>query len=151
MKRKILLVEPAYKAKYPPLGLMKISTYHKQRGDEIAFYKGMNVELRDQKWDVIYISTMFTYQWNITIKTIKFYQRNKHNKDIRVGGVLASLLQDDVQNETGMRPHFGLYKKVDRLPPDYELSNNYYTNNANIGYMTRGCVNKCTYCAIPKL
>lgn len=149
--KKILLIEPAYKAKYPPLGLMKISTYHKRQGDEVVFYKGTNVELRNQKWDIIYITTMFTYQWNITIKTIKFYQHNEHNKNIRVGGVLASLLKDDVEKETGIKPHFGLYKKVDRLPPDYELSNNYYTNNAGFGYMTRGCVNKCPYCAVPIL
>jgi len=149
--KKILLIEPTYKVKYPPLGLMKISTYHKRQEDEVIFYKGTNVELRDQKWDIIYITTMFTYQWNITIKTIKFYQRNKYNKDIRVGGILASLLKDDVEKETGIKPHFGLYEKMDRLPPDYELSNSYYTNNASFGYMTRGCVNKCPYCAVPKL
>jgi len=149
--KRILLIEPGYKAKYPPLGLMKISTYHKERGDEVVFYKGTNIELRNQKWDIIYITTMFTYQWNITIKTIKFYQRNKANRNIKVGGVLASLLKDDVEKETGVRSHFGLYKRVDRLPPNYELSNNYYTNNASIGYMTRGCPNRCPYCAVPQL
>lgn len=149
--KRILLIEPAYKAKYPPLGLMKISTYHKLQENEVVFYKGTNVELRNQKWDIIYITTMFTYQWNITISTIKFYQRNKLNKDIRVGGVLASLLKNDVEEETGIKPHFGLYKEVERLSPDYELSNNYYKNNASFGYMTRGCVNKCPYCAVPIL
>jgi len=153
MKRskRILLIEPAYKAKYPPLGLMKISTFHKQQGDEVVFYKGLNVELKDQKWDIIYITSMFTYQWNITIKTIKFYQRNRHNKNIKVGGVLASLLQDDVEKETGIKPHFGLYPKVNKMSPDYTLSDNYYTNNTSIGYTTRGCPNRCPYCAVPKL
>ena len=153
--RRVLLVEPAYKVKYPPLGLMKISTYHKQQGDEVVFYKGTNVELRDQEWDLIYITTMFTFQWNITINTIKFYQRNKlKNKNIKVGGILASLLQEDVENETGIIPHFGLWQEVDRLAPDYTLTNgiyNYYTNNASIGYMTKGCPNRCPYCAVPKL
>jgi len=153
--KRVLLVEPAYKVKYPPLGLMKISTYHKMRGDEVVFYKGTSAAVRDQLWDIIYITTLFTFQWKMTIETIKFYQRNKlKNKNIQVGGVLASLLQKDVENETGIRPHFGLWEEVDRMPPDYTLTigvYNYYTNNASIGYMTKGCKNRCPYCAVPRL
>ena len=150
-QKKILLIEPAYKVKYPPLALMKISTYHKKLGNEVLFYKGTNTELRNQKWDIIYIATMFTYKWNITINTIKFYQRNKYNKNIKIGGVLASLMAKEIEEETGIKSHFGLYKKVDRMPPDYTIANNYYTNNASIGYATRGCVRKCAYCAVPIL
>lgn len=40
MSLKILLVEPDYKNKYPPIGLMKISTYHRDRGDSVRFFKG---------------------------------------------------------------------------------------------------------------
>jgi len=152
--KNILLIEPAYKAKYPPLGLMKISTFHKQQGDRVLFYKGTNVALRDQEWDVIYISTMFTYQWNITIKTIKFYQRNKATKNIKVGGILASLMRDEVEKETAIKPHFGLYKKVDRCTPDYKLFDgiyNYHVNDASIGYMTRGCIRSCPFCAVRTL
>ncbi|MBA7572025.1 hypothetical protein ES708_13800 [subsurface metagenome] len=152
--KKVLLIEPAYKAKYPPLGLMKISTYHKQCGDDVVFYKGTNARLRNQKWDIIYIATMFTYQWNIAIRTIKFYQQNKANRNIKIGGILASLLHDDVKRETGITPHFGLYQKVDRLAPDYTLCDgiyDYYTNNVSIGYMTRGCINHCPFCAVPQL
>lgn len=39
-KLKILLIEPNYSNKYPPIGLMKLSTYHKNLGHEVVFYKG---------------------------------------------------------------------------------------------------------------
>ena len=67
--RRILLVEPGYKNKYPPLGLMKISTYHKLKGDFVQFAKGCIKELQEEKWDRIYISTLFTFYWAVTIKT----------------------------------------------------------------------------------
>ena len=44
MKRRVLLLEPNYKNKFPPIGLMKLSTYFRTRGDEVVFYTG---DLRD--------------------------------------------------------------------------------------------------------
>ncbi|MEG0835066.1 MAG: hypothetical protein RR413_06440 [Christensenellaceae bacterium] len=40
MSRKVLLIEPDYKNKYPPMGLMKIATYYRNKGDSVRFYKG---------------------------------------------------------------------------------------------------------------
>ena len=36
-----LLVEPDYYARYPPLGLLKIATYHRLLGDEVYFVRGL--------------------------------------------------------------------------------------------------------------
>ncbi len=40
MNRKVLLIEPNYKNKYPPMGLMKLATYYRMVGDDVRFYKG---------------------------------------------------------------------------------------------------------------
>ena len=45
MNRNVLLIEPNYKNKYPPIGLMKISTYYKMLGDKVTFFKGNLNEL----------------------------------------------------------------------------------------------------------
>ena len=51
MNRKILLIEPNYKNKYPPMGVMKISTYYKNLGDNVTFFKG---DLKDLVLQDIY-------------------------------------------------------------------------------------------------
>ncbi len=168
MKRKILLVEPAYRTKYPPLGLMKISTYHKMKGDDVIFVKGRSTAVQYQYWDRVYIGTLFTWTWKETIETIKFYNTTLFNYTGKcfIGGILASLLPDDLFNEAGIQPVEGLLddpKKIaqdddviiDNLPPDYEIlkqvenDNFKYANtDAYIGYTTRGCVRKCGFCAV---
>jgi len=168
MKKNILLVEPAYKTKYPPLGLMKISTYHKMKGDDVLFVKGRNTAVQYQYWDRVYIGTLFTWTWKETIETIKFYSATLFNYTGKcfIGGILASLLPDDLFNETGIQPVEGLLndpKKIDQdddviiddLPPDYEILkqvenvNFKYSNTESyLGYTTRGCVRKCGFCAV---
>lgn len=66
---KILLVEPNYKNKYPPMGLMKISTYHKNRGDEVTFFKGVmdSKHFLEEQYDRVYITSLFTFYYNQTV------------------------------------------------------------------------------------
>ena len=170
MSKKILLVEPAYKTKYPPLGLMKISTYHKMRGDDVTFVKGCSTRARNEFWDRVYISTLFTYTWKETVKTIKFYKEALFyaSSNIYVGGILANILPDELYNATGILPVEGLLddtKKLDQddniiiddLPPDYEILKQVEINNfkythqdAYLGYATRGCIRTCAFCAVHK-
>ena len=170
MSKKILLVEPAYKTKYPPLGLMKISTYHKMIGDDVTFVKGCSTRARGEFWDRVYISTLFTYTWKETVKTIKFYKEALFyaSSNIYVGGILANILPDELYNATGIQPVEGLLddpKKlkqddkviIDDLPPDYDILKQVEINNfkyahqdAYLGYATRGCIRTCDFCAVPK-
>jgi hypothetical protein len=168
--KNILLIEPAYKNKYPPLGLMKISTFHKQKGHNVFFYKGCSAELKNKSWDRVYISTLFTFYWDITIKTIKYYYNSVGQpSNIYIGGVMATLMKDEIQDEFDVTIVDGLlnqkgklgYKdddEIDNILPDYSivdqesnplLDYSYPTNDSYIAYATRGCIRKCQFCAVP--
>lgn len=236
MKRKVLLVEPNYKNKYPPMGLMKLATYYRMVGDDVRFYKGdmrlLAVDLicedlinhlnlihpntfwqayypilfnfiklgrysflendeifkeedvlnavkeyrkkyvakdyfTNPRFDKVGITTLFTFYWEKTIDTINFAkQLCKSQEDVMVGGIMSSLLADEVYEATGIRPFVGLLNHkgdidkdndliIDELPLDYsileEIDYTYPAHNAYFAYMTRGCVNKCRFCAVPKL
>jgi len=166
---RVLLIEPGYRNKYPPLGLMKISTFHKKRGDDVVFVKGLNPELQAQKWDRAYISTLFTFYWNALINTVKYYEKSVPSPAaIYLGGVVASLMPDALREETGATVVPGLLdsegklglrgdQTVDCLTPDYSiidpeinqyLGYSYPTRDAYIGYATRGCIRRCRFCAV---
>ena len=59
--RSILLIEPGYPNKYPPLGLMKLAAYHgpRGRGDNVTFIKGENPDALRRAWDRVYVTTLF--------------------------------------------------------------------------------------------
>ena len=136
--RRILLIEPGYKNKYPPLGLMKISTYHKLKGDYVQFVKGCDPNIRKEKWDRIYISTLFTFYWNITLKTIRYYIRSvRVPSDVFVGGVMATLLSNDMEKETGVNVVRGLLDKPGILDK-IRLYAMYRTECATVGAASSG-------------
>ena len=70
--KNILLIEPGYKNKYPPLGLMKIAQYHGPRGkrDHVRFIKGEENSGLDRAWDRIYVTTLFSFEFSRIAKSI---------------------------------------------------------------------------------
>ncbi len=236
--RNILLIEPKYKNKYPPIGLMKIATYHRILNDNVQFYKGdvkefiinklatlcisqlggseninwlekqpliisfiktrrkkiLNKILKDSNadkqqyiegilyqysnvyrtkkynqylnYDRIYITTLFTFYWDITVEAIKQAKLITTSIDnIKIGGILASLLSKELKEDTGIEPLTGLLDHpgilddndiiIDELPLDYsildEINYKYPTGSAYFTFMTKGCTRKCAFCSVPKL
>lgn len=237
--RKILLVEPNYKNKYPPMGLMKLATYYRRLGDDVTFFKGNLTELvlentyeallqqlyandngvfweefkpqicqyiqrgttdildeiplvheniivfelfkyyrkyyrnkdyflpENRIYDRVGITTLFTFYWDITIDTIEFAKKLcKDEKGVMIGGVMASILPDRIEKVTGIKPYVGTLSTpgqldsgnnmiIDTLPLDYsileEIDYKYPANDGYLAYMTRGCVNRCAFCAVPKI
>ena len=134
MNRKILLVEPNYKNKYPPMGLKKLATYFRQRGDDVRFFKGnlkmfaaqllcegfleqvkepaLGKYISFPQFDIVGVTPLFTFFWRETIETINFSKKfcSKTGRVI-VGGIAASILHERILQETGINPICGLLNK----------------------------------------
>ena len=227
MNRKVLLLEPNYKNKYPPMPLMKLATYYRRCGDDVRFFKGnlkdlaaqllceeLYKELNDDDlarhfdvmkkyirlgkhsilddiidfedndsyreiakkyrmrfmrkkypvFDVIAVTTLFTFYWAQTIDTINEAKQfvSKYGK-IYVGGIAATILPSYIEKETGIKPIEGLLDKpgildqdnndiIDVLPLDYsileEIEYKYPSHDAYFGYTSRGCIRNCAFCAV---
>lgn len=168
----ILLIEPNYKNKYPPLGLMKISYFHKYiHHDYVRFAKGrLPKEFDNKKWDRVYVTTLFTFEWAETKKSIEYALKVvKDTGRVYIGGIMSTLMPElfaehfpTVINNTGLldrKGTLGLEKEecIDRLPPDYSILEDikeqyvYPWNDGYFLYMTRGCGMKCQFCAVQTL
>lgn len=103
---------------FPNLALMKLATYHKQRGDEVEWAFPL------LPYDRVYMAKVFTF----TQDDITAYQTD----DIVRGGTgydLQSKLPADVEN----------------CYPDYSI---YEITDTAYGYLTRGCPRGCRFCIV---
>jgi len=164
---KILLVEPSYQNKYPPIGLMKIATFHRSMGDNVEFYKGEAPYTKIIQVDKVYITSLFTFYYDITIKCIQHYQKYVLNDNIYLGGIAATILTSEFEKDTGIynivrgqltdSRLLGYKEKIniDCLPLDYDILDDtsyvYPASNNYFIYTSRGCKNRCKYCAVPIL
>ena len=96
--KNILLIEPGYRNKYPPLGLMKIAQYHGTEGkkDNVRFIKGEDPSAQYTAWDRIYITTLFSFEWARTARSINYALDLVYGQAnlVFVGGIAASLMHD---------------------------------------------------------
>ncbi len=145
----ILLIEADYETKFAPLGLMRISSMHKSKGDNITYFKGIKKFPDNYIPDKVYITTLFTYEYEKTIKTVRYYVQQFKDKcsEIWVGGILASTRPDLFYGE-GVKVHIGLIEEAEQYPPDYDLFPNL---DYSLTMTSRGCVNKCFFCVVPSL
>lgn len=105
--KNILLIEPGYRNKYPPLGLMKIAQYHGPHGkdDNVRFIKGEDRTVVGEAWDRIYVTTLFSFEYERIARSIDFalevVQGQAHR--VFVGGIAASLMHEAFLNEPRWR------------------------------------------------
>ena len=94
---RILLVEPNYKNKYPPIGLMKISTYFKAKGDFVQFHKGLLPTGDVAFFDRVFITTMFTFDFDICVDAIRYYIAIVGIDKVYVGGIASTIMPERFQ------------------------------------------------------
>lgn len=107
---------------FPNLALMKISAWHKARGDEVEWWWGFS------EYDRVYMSKVF----DETYTQDHFEPCNA--AEIIKGGTgygLENKLPDEIEH---MYPDYGLYPQ--------------YTKDTAYGFLTRGCPNNCPFCIV---
>jgi hypothetical protein len=153
LPRHVLLVEPSYYTQYPPLGLLKLSSYHKKLGDTTELVRGVTFDILEAP-DTIYVTSLFTWSWKPVWEAIHHYSKLFPESELWLGGLYASLMPDHAAL-SGIDPKHifrGTFHEAEDLLPDYSLVPHWNEKvGASIIFASRGCVRKCTFCAVPRM
>lgn len=103
---------------FPNLALMKISAYHKNNGDQVEKFFGLN------HYDIVYASKVFTF-------TPDYEEIIMADKIVKGG--------------TGFDLQSKLPQEIECQYPDYSL---YGITDTAYGYLTRGCPRGCDFCIV---
>lgn len=122
---------------FPNLALMKISAYHKVKGDSVEWCEPL------YQYDIVYQSKVFgdTYSEDITFIP--------QAKKIIKGGTGYAI--EVVNGKEVYHPEYDkpLPYEIEHQYPDYSLYPE-LTENTAYGFLTRGCCNNCEFCIVSK-
>ena len=118
---------------YPNLPLMKISAYHKSKGDHVEWYN----PLLSGHMDVVYMSKVFSftpdYPYYIDADVVK------------QGGSGYCIDLEDGKEVYHAERDENLPPEIEKIMPDYSL---YNTQGKAYGFLTRGCPRGCPFCHV---
>lgn len=106
---------------WPNLCLMKLSAYHKTRGDSVEWWRP------EGRYDLVYKSRVFT----------DLYSRDTVN---------VSNAEQVITGGTGYGPGPNLPDEVEHICPDYALYPQF--PDVAYGFLTRGCPRNCGFCIV---
>lgn len=110
---------------FPNLALMKISAWHKSKGDNV----GWNIPLLH--YDIVYQSKVFD---------------ETYSEDIDY----TPMADEIIKGGAGYDKKSKLPEEIEHMFPDYSLYPE-LTKDTAYGYLTRGCPNACKFCIVSEL
>ncbi len=120
---------------FPNIPLMKISAYHKQKGDSIEWYQPMVSGHMDR----VYMSKVFSFTPD--------YDYFVDADEIIKGGSGYCISLVDGKEEYDSSKDVPLPPEVEHIYPDYSIYPD-LTKDTAFGFLTRGCPRGCGFCHV---
>lgn len=122
---------------FPSLPLMKISAYHKAKGDSVEFAMPLT------EYDRVYVSRVFGDEYT------SFQDFAFNAKEIIYGGTGFAIRVENGREIYEKRRDSSLPYEIEHIYPDYSLYPE-LTKDTAFGFLTRGCPNDCAFCIVSK-
>lgn len=150
----VLLVEPTFpippKSKnhrdFLPIGLLKLASYHRQKGDCFRLIRG-NKDTNGFVPDEVKITSLFTYWSQFVWDSVAFYKKKFPNAKVTVGGIYASLMPGHCKKSGCDEVFVGINDEAEKYKPAYDLVDVDY----QIIHASRGCIRRCDFCGTWKI
>lgn len=120
---------------FPNLPLMKISAYHKAKGDSVEFINFL------EHYDKVYVSKVFGDEYSTMNMTVI------NADEIVYGGTGFAITVENGKEVYHKDRDKNLPPEIEHIYPDYSLYPA-LTKNKAYGFLTRGCCNNCDYCIV---
>ena len=118
---------------YPNLPLMKLSAYHKAKGDNVEFIN------RFKHYDRVYVSKVFGDEYSTMDDTVI------NADEIIYGGTGFCISIENGKEVFDKAKDKPLPDEIEHIMPDYSL---YPDFKKACGFLTRGCPNNCPFCIV---
>lgn len=122
---------------FPNLALMKISAWHKSKGDLVSWYNPFEGFV--EEFDVVYLSKVFSFSLD--------YELPIYAKKVIKGGSGYCIDLVDGKEVFNQAKDKQLPAEIEHIYPDYSIYPE-LTKDTAFGFLTRGCPRNCDFCIV---